>query len=604
MAYLAAHPLLAVVVPAALGLVVMAGGRRAVRALKWIAVAGPLATALVGIAWLGGDRAAAAVQVDWLAQGGAVVTAGVALDALSAVMLVVVGLVSACVVVFSIGYMAEEDGQARYFSVISLFVGAMALLVTATSLVTLFVAWEVMGACSYLLIGFWYRKPSAADAAMKAFLVTRIGDVGLLFGLALLWRETGTLVIADVLAAAPALGAGVVTAAAALLFAGAVGKSAQFPLHVWLPDAMEGPTPVSALIHAATMVAAGVFLIARMWGLFEVAETVRVAIAAIGAVTALFSAMVAITQTDIKKVLAYSTISQLGFMFVALGAGVWQAALFHLVTHAAFKALLFLGSGSVIHATHTQDVREMGGLARRMPVTAATWCAGALALAGVPPLAGFFSKDAVLHAALGHMPLAGWALALASVLTALYATRVTLLVFFGEPRHDGAPHESPLVMTLPLVALGIGAVGLGAAAGPLAVLWGGEAGLDATVAAISVVASALGIGAGVALYRRGPALDTRLAEKLGGTYVFIAEAYRIDALYDRAVARPVRALARWLADRLDRRGLDRAVEGLPSLAERAGRLVASLQTGETDLYVALMAIGLVALIGVALWMGV
>lgn len=604
MTYLAAHPLIAVIAPAAVGVLVMAGGRRSVGVLKWVAIGGPLTTALVGLAWLGGDRAAAAAQVDWLAQGDATITSGIALDALSAVMLVVVGLVSACVVLFSIGYMAEEDGQARYFSVISLFVGAMALLVTATSLVTLFVAWEVMGACSYLLIGFWYRKPAAADAAMKAFLVTRVGDVGLLFGLALLWRETGTLAIADVLGAVPVLGPGVVTAAAALLFAGAVGKSAQFPLHVWLPDAMEGPTPVSALIHAATMVAAGVFLVARMWGLFEAAETVRIAVGAIGAVTALFSAAVAITQTDIKKVLAYSTISQLGFMFVALGAGVWQAALFHLVTHAAFKALLFLGSGSVIHATHTQDIRAMGGLARRMPVTAATWCAGALALAGVPPLAGFFSKDAVLHAALGHLPLAGWALALASVLTALYATRVTLLVFFGAPRAEAVPHESPLVMTLPLAVLGIGAVALGAAAGPLAELWGGEAGLDATVAAISVAASVLGIGAGAWLYRGGPAFDTRLAEKLGASYAFVSAAYRIDPLYDRAIVRPVSAIARWLADRFDRRGLDRAVESLPSLAERAGRLVASLQTGETDLYVALMAIGLIALIGVAFWMGV
>ena len=356
--------------------------------------------------------------------------------------------------VFSVGYMAEDEGWNRYFALLALFTGSMSLLVIADSFVGLFIGWELVGACSYLLIGFWFRKPSAAAAATKAFLTTRVGDVGLLVGLAVLWWATGSLAYQEVVARIEPMPAGLLLAAAVCLAIGAMGKSAQFPLHAWLPDAMEGPTPVSALIHAATMVAAGVFLIVRVWPIFELAAGAREMVLVVGVISALGGSLIALVQRDIKKVLAYSTISQLGFMFAALGVGAWAAAFFHLMTHAAFKGLLFLASGSVIHGSGTQDLHEMGGLRAKMPVTFATWTVGALALAGIPGFAGFFSKDAVLDAVLRDAPLAGWALLAASALTAFYMARSTRLAFGGRPvRPDAHPHESPASMAAPLVAL-------------------------------------------------------------------------------------------------------------------------------------------------------
>jgi len=600
-----------VVVPVVVALVIAAAGRRPVRFTRWLALIGPALATFAGVqALLGAEPAghggaaaeATGVAADWLSAASGSIEIGLAIDPLAAVMLVVVGVVAGMVVIFSVGYMAEDRSQARYFALLSAFTAAMSMLVLSTSLVGLFVAWELVGACSYLLIGFWFTKPSAARAAIKAFLVTRIGDVGLLLALALLWRETGVLSIAGVLEAAPALAPATITTVALLLFVGAAGKSAQFPLHIWLPDAMEGPTPVSALIHAATMVAAGVFLLARTAPLFDLSETARLVVLIVGTVTALGAATVAVTQTDIKRVLAYSTISQLGFMFAALGAGAWVAAMFHLVTHAAFKSLLFLASGSVIHGSGTQDLHEMGGLGKAMPLTAVTWAIGVAALAGLPPLAGFFSKDAVIDAVWVHAPAAGVALFVASALTALYAARATRLAFTGEFRGSGHPHESPAVMTAPLVVLATAAVALGAASWWFADLFGGHAGLAVPIAVASTAIAVVAALAGWRLFGAGPAADERVAGALGGLWRAARSAYGIDALAMRA-AGGIERVSATIAERFDRRIVDGAVNGVAWLARRIGREFNELQSGEGQLYAALVGAGAVLLVSLALWLG-
>ena len=601
-------PLLAViVVPLAIAVVIAVSRGGTARVTRWLALGGPIVAAWAGIErLLGGGHSALESSgtqvVGWLLADGLSIRMGLTGDALAAVMLTVVGVVAAMVVVFSIGYMADDPAQPRYFALLSLFTAAMSGVVMASSLVGLFVAWELVGACSYLLIGFWYRRPSAARAAMKAFLVTRIGDVGLLVALALLWHETGTLDIATVLGSVDALGATTVTSVALLLFVGAMGKSAQFPLHIWLPDAMEGPTPVSALIHAATMVAAGVFLIVRMWPLFDASATARLVILVIGTITALGAAGAAVPQTDIKRVLAYSTISQLGFMFAALGAGAWVAAFFHLVTHAAFKSLLFLASGSVIHGSGTQDLREMGGLGRAMPVTAVTWVVGVAALSGLPPLAGFFSKDAVLHGVWTEAPVAAVALFVASALTAFYSFRATRLAFAGENRGAGHLHESPPVMTAPLVVLALLAAGLGAASGHFAEIFGGHGELSVPIAVASTAVAVVGALGGWFVYRSGPAADVRLAEMFGGLWRTLREGYRIDTL-GMAIASGTERGAAVAAERLDRRIVDGAVRGVAVVARSIGREFNELQSGEGQLYAALVAAGAVLLTSLALWLG-
>ncbi|MDO8914748.1 MAG: NADH-quinone oxidoreductase subunit L [Coriobacteriia bacterium] len=539
----------------------------------------------------------------WLVSGGVSIPLEFGIDPLAAVMLAVIGVVTLCVVVFSIGYMKGERGLVRYFGVIALFALAMVMLVTARSLVGLFVGWELVGACSYLLIGFWYEKPSAAEAARKAFIVTRVGDAGLLLGMALLWREAGSLDIATLLGRPESLGSGVLVAATLLLFAGAAGKSAQFPLHTWLPDAMEGPTPVSALIHAATMVAAGVFLVARMWPLFAAAPTTLSVVIAIGAFTALAAATVAMAQSDIKKVLAYSTISQLGFMFAALGAGAWVAALFHLVTHAAFKALLFLSSGSVIHGSGTQDLREMGGLSRKMPVTTVVWVVGGLALAGVPPLAGFFSKDAVIASVLHASPLAGVALVLASVLTGAYVARATRLAFFGEYRGTSHPHESPAVMTGPLLVLAVLAAVLGLAATAFGTFLGAEhEAISIPVAVVSVLAAGLGIAMGWIVWSRDAVAEQYFAPALRRVWEAARTGYGLDTLLDRVVVRPVAAVARLAYGFVDGVAIDGVVEGTASAASGLGGLLARLSNGEIGWYGTLMGLGTVLVIAATIWL--
>src|SRR6476661_254024 len=395
----------------------------------------------------------------WIPADNFVVNVGFVVDALTASLLIVVTTIGLLVHVYSIGYMSHDPGYWRFFAYLNLFMFSMLLLVLAGNFLVVFVAWELVGLSSYLLIGFWYRKRSAALAAKKAFIVNRVGDVGFILGIMLIFVSLGTLDIREVIARIGELDATTITLIALLVFAGAMGKSAQFPLHVWLPDAMEGPTPVSALIHAATMVNAGVYLVARTNPIFAYAPSALVVVAAIGIFTAILAASIAMTQTDIKRVLAYSTLSQLGYMFAALGVGAWTAAIFHLMTHGFFKGLLFLDSGSVIHAVHEeQDMRKMGGLSSKIPITYVTMLIGSLAIAGIPPLAGFFSKDEILGESLKNgFIVAG--------LTAFYMFRLMGLTFWGTFRGPKEVwdriHESVPTMTVPLILLAIPSVFLG-----------------------------------------------------------------------------------------------------------------------------------------------
>ena len=458
-----------------------AGMAIAALTLSFLFSCGALMTALA-------DPAAYAVaNFEWFDLGSGAVTLGWLLDPLTAFMCVMVTFVGTLIFIFSTGYMKEDANYKQFFCFLSLFAAAMLGLLVANSLLLLFVCWELVGLASYLLIGFWFHKPAAAAAAKKALITTRIGDLGFLIGMVWLYEAQGTLLLfndgAGLLEAASlhALSSTLVigglaasTATGLLLFCGAVGKSGQFPLHVWLPDAMEGPTPVSAMIHAATMVAAGVFLIARVFPLMAADQALTLVpvhaltvVAFIGAITALLGACIAVAQNDLKRVFAFSTVSQLGYMMLAIGVGSWVAAIFHLLTHAFFKALLFLGAGSVIHAAHhEQDIRQMGGLRPKMKITFLTFAVGMMALSGVPFLfSGFWSKEGILHAAhawpVSHLPLyIGLA---AVVLTAFYMTRLVVEVFFGQPRSAAAEHahESPASMTVPLVLLAIGTVALG-----------------------------------------------------------------------------------------------------------------------------------------------
>jgi NADH-quinone oxidoreductase subunit L len=415
----------------------------------------------------------------WYSAGPLHVNLGVRIDGLSAIMLVVVTTVSLLVQVYSTGYMAGDPGFSRYYAHMCLFTTSMLGLVLADNLFMMFIFWELVGLCSYLLIGFWYHKPSAAAAAKKAFIVTRIGDLGFLAAIFLIWTRTGTFDVTEIqhVALTGGVSSFVITWFALGIFAGAAGKSAQFPLHVWLPDAMEGPTPVSALIHAATMVAAGVYLVARFFPVFEVSADARHVVMWLGAITALVGATIALVQTDFKRVLAYSTISQLGYMILALGCFGYVAAIFHLFTHAFFKALLFLGSGSVNHSTNTFDMRKMGGLKKYMPYTYWTFVIGSLSLSGIFPLAGFWSKDEILLDA-WRENRAVWAIGAAvAFMTAFYMFRAIFLTFHGEYKggepvdhhdedshfhgHPAHPHESPWVMTLPLLILAIPAIAAG-----------------------------------------------------------------------------------------------------------------------------------------------
>jgi len=504
---------------------------------------------------------------------------GWVLDPLGAVMLVMVSLVGLLIFIYSLGYMAHDENFTRFFCFLSLFASAMLGLVIANSLLLLFICWEIVGLTSYLLIGFWYHKPSAAAAAKKAFITTRIGDLALLLGMVWLYSETGTLLfydggkgclehsaLATLAVQTTSLGLAVSTGIGLLIFCGAIGKSGQVPLHVWLPDAMEGPTPVSALIHAATMVAAGVFLVARVYPLMAaqpggggVPGALKV-VTWVGAITAIFAASIAVAQTDIKRILAYSTVSQLGFMMLGLGAGGVAVGMFHLITHAFFKALLFLGAGSVIHGCQDeQDIRRMGGLRTRMPVTFATYTVGMLALSGFPLFfSGFWSKEAILHSALGWIGLAPFYLGvIAALLTAFYMTRQVCYVFFGSSRssRQGEAHESPPVMTIPLLVLAIFSV-LAGFIGTPAWPWfqGFVSGQPATghlgrlfepeVLRLMLLSSAIvfaGLGLGWWLYGRTPVRTADDPDALEGlqpeVFALLKRKYFLDEIYEASVIR-------------------------------------------------------------------
>jgi NADH-quinone oxidoreductase subunit L len=570
----------------------------------------------------------------WAPAGGdAVFTMGYYIDPAATAMLVMVTITSTCIHLFSLGYMAHDERQSRFFSFISLFTAAMLLMVIASNLLLFFMAWELMGLCSYLLIGFWYDKVYAdprqitpRQAAIKAFITTRVGDVLFMVGLAYLWTQAGSLdfgsgegqifnpeFLARIGSTTNVLGISVATGIALLLFAGTVGKSAQFPLHVWLPDAMEGPTPVSALIHAATMVAAGVFLVGRTYPIFVASGALPV-VAFIGAFTALFAALIAVAQFDIKRILAYSTLSQLGFMVAALGIGGWVAAMFHLLMHAFFKALLFLGSGSVIHGMEatvghdsntSQDIRNMGNLRRYMPTTWLTYMAGYLALAGFPLFSGFWSKDEILADAFRNNLIVWLVLTIAAFLTAFYMTRQVWVVFFGnfrghsprmathpsEPKavehpHEHAdehahgnhdPHESPWTMTLPLIVLAVFAVlgGFVNVIGGLSSFFGREAeAFNFVTAGIATVLALAGIGLSWSLYRNAfaTAMDLDPLERMmPGVFRVLNRKFYFDEIYGGTFGKLSYGLA-WGWNLFDRYVLDGILRLTAAITVFFGRL--------------------------------
>src|SRR5579862_4898895 len=623
--------------------------------------------------WSHGMAVRETVNFTWIQVGAAPVDLGWVLDPLAAVMLVMVSFVGLLIFIYSTGYMAHDENFTRFFCFLSLFAGAMLGVVIANSLLLLFMCWELVGLTSYLLIGFWYQKPSAAAAAKKAFLTTRVGDVFFLLGIVWMFSQTGTLLfynngggalepdaIAGMLAAKAGLGLSAATAIGLLIFAGAAGKSGQLPLHVWLPDAMEGPTPVSALIHAATMVAAGVYLVARVYPLMAAGGTLSqggavagstttalTVVTWVGASTAVFAALIAVAQNDIKRILAYSTVSQLGYMMAGLGMGGVAVGMFHLITHAFFKALLFMGAGSVIHGCHEeQDIRHMGGLRAYMPLTFATYGVGMLALCGFPIFfSGFWSKDAILESAHGwpisHAPY--YMLIFGAVLTAFYMTRQVSYVFFGDYRGHGHAHESPRVMTTPLAILAAFAIALGILGTP-AWPWFGSflenqaAGFDLHAFAepawlmlllTSCIIVAVGIGFGWAIYGNRspePSAPDALQARMPGIWTVLANKFYIDELYGATV---IAFYAWWarVADWFDRFVWGGAVRGVSYLfrlwaklnrfldanvvdgtfdkgceeLSNGGGLLAGIQSGVVQNYLRILALAVVALVLILFW---
>jgi NADH-quinone oxidoreductase subunit L len=577
---------------------------------------------------------------DWMPVGNLSVEAALQVDQLSLVMLLVVTGVGSLIHIFSVGYMRSDPGYARYFAYLNLFVAFMLTLVLGANLPILFIGWEGVGLCSYLLIGFWYGDKANADAGKKAFIVNRIGDFGALVAMFITWNALGTLSFAGIAERAPELlvpGGATVTAITLLLFLGATGKSAQIPLYTWLPDAMAGPTPVSALIHAATMVTAGVYLVARTNVLFAMAPTAQMVVAGVGALTALFAATIGLRQYDIKKVLAYSTVSQLGYMFLGVGTGAYVAGVFHLVTHAFFKALLFLGSGSVIHAMHhayhathshedAQDMRNMGGLRRHLPWTFALMGFATLAIAGIPPLSGFFSKDEILAFAFSRgetqpVWLVFWAMGvLAALLTAFYMARLMAMTFFGENRTGTKErehlHEAPWIMTGPLVMLGVLSV-VGGLINLPAFVPGPHHGLDhwlepviapskafLTVAlphgsteylliglAVAIGVAGLAWGMRATLARPIPTAHDAAPER--GVWKLLHRKWYVDELYDEFVVSPLVRLSRavlWKG--VDQGVIDGAgVNGSAWISRQLGALGGRLQTGQLGIYVILFVLG-------------
>src|ERR671914_742043 len=542
----------------------------------------------------------------WFAfeQSGLELEFGMNYDFLTGVMFLVVTIVSLLVQIYSTGYMHDDKRYTWFFAALSLFTASMLLLVIANNLLLMLVGWEGVGVCSYFLIGHYWEEKEYSSAAIKAFITTRIGDVGFLFGIFVLFIAGHTFNVIELNHAAEEgeLHGTILTVGALLLFCGAVGKSAQFPLHVWLPDAMAGPTPVSALIHAATMVAAGVYLVARLFAVFAPSPTALTYVAFTGGITMLIAALLALVQEDIKRVLAYSTVSQLGYMMAALGLGPagHTAAMFHLFTHAFFKALLFLGAGSVIHAVHSNNMSDMGGLRKPMPVTFWTFVIGSAALAGIPPLAGFWSKDEIIAEAFttGHYVV--WTAAIiTALLTAFYMTRAISMTFLGTYRGHGHPHESPRIMTVPLVILAALAATAGFFGAPFVdggfrslVRFGEEAHLvefDFALAGLSVALALVGITAGWFMYRRFRERDP--LRRLGPLYTFLDNKYYLDDIYLKGIVRPIQyAVARavyWTNQRI----LDGVVNGFGRLTRLLGRATDATDRTVVDGAVNRVAIG-------------
>jgi NADH-quinone oxidoreductase subunit L len=607
------------------------------------------------------ERAIEQTLYTWIASGDFVLDLALRVDPLSAVMILVVTGIGSLIHIYSTAYMHDEaDSEyARYFSYLNLFAAFMLVLVLGSNFLVLFVGWEGVGLCSYLLIGFWFKKPSAIDAGKKAFVVNRIGDYAFILGMLLLFARFGTLdfqqLAGMVAGIPPEVGVfGVMSIASLLLFVGATGKSAQIPLHVWLPDAMEGPTPVSALIHAATMVTAGVYMIGRNAVLFSHAPEALMIVAVVGALTALMAATIGLVQNDMKRVLAYSTVSQLGLMFLAMGVGAFGAGIFHLYTHAFFKALLFLGAGAVIHALHgEQDIRNMGGLKRDLPITYWTFLIGALAIAGVPLLSGFFSKDELLFEAFreGHTVL--WLIgAMASLMTAAYMFRLVFLTFHGERRHDapapahqledesgaqahhdahgaGAqPHDAPPAMAFALIVLALGSVLAGyvgvphalgghnqlaawlapsfAAPGAIAegvhVVTEAEAALEFTLMGVSTAIAFGGIGIAVLIWLRRPQIAASLAMRYPGLHRLLLNKYFVDEAYAAAVVQPMRVGSeRMLWRGFDVRVIDGAVNGAGAVVAGSAGVLRLIQTGSVRTYAGSMLIGVVLILSFYLW---
>lgn len=541
----------------------------------------------------------------WLEWPGFAISFGLQVDPLSAMMLVVVSLVSTLVQVYSLGYMAGDGHYSRYYANLSLFTAAMLTLVMADNYLLLLMAWEIVGLCSYLLIGHYFQNSGVPQAANKAFLTTRVGDIGLIIALAALFAGTGTFSFSEVFALAESGGIAQSTLVWITigLFLGAAGKSAQLPFQVWLPDAMAGPTPVSALIHAATMVAAGVYLIARSLPLYLAVPEVMQLIAWVGGLTALLAAAVGLVVHDIKKVLAYSTISQLGYMMLGLGVGAYYPGVFHLMTHAFFKALLFLAAGSVIHAVHTQDMRRMGGLAKRLPYTSAAFLIGALALAGVYPFAGFYSKDSILAEVYlsGHRVLF-WLGILAAVITAFYITRAVVLTFWHRPRSEAAAqaHESGPVMTVPLVilsllALSAGWLGAEFAGNLLPRFLGSEVhhtdAVHRMVTLVASLAAMLGIGSALAFYHFRWFDPQRMAQRFSRLHRILQQAYGFDALYMRVFVQGTISLSEQVS-RFDLNVIDKFVNWVGSATRSLAMGIAKLDRVLIDGFVVGMGTGL------------
>jgi len=585
------------------------------------------------------DRLFVQVLFPWVQAGTFQAKAAFQLDPLSAVMILVVTGVGFLIHVYSVGYMSHEKAFARYFVYLNLFTFAMLLLVLGSNFLVMFVGWEGVGLCSYLLIGYWYEKKSAADAGKKAFVVNRVGDFGFLVAIFLIFWTFGSVDYTEVFARIPVLSesgvltTGIATAITLLLFVGATGKSAQIPLYVWLPDAMEGPTPVSALIHAATMVTAGVYMVARTSALYLLAPTSMAVVAVVGAATAIFSATIGITQNDIKRVLAYSTVSQLGYMFLACGVGAFTAGIFHLMTHAFFKALLFLGSGSVIHAlSGEQDMRKMGALRKRLPVTFTTMFVATLAISGIPGLSGFFSKDEILWKSFssgqGHVGL--WLVGtVAAGITAFYMFRLVFLTFYGDSRMDPDVekhvHESPYSMTVPLMLLAVlsvagGWIGIPEALGGhnyfeawLAPVFGsGTEGaahggghhsltLEYLLMAGSVGVALCGIGLAWYLYRSRPSMPKEIAGRVPGLYDVVLNKYYVDEIYDAAIVRRIVSGSLWLWEAFDATFIDGIVNGVGALVQGAGERARRLQTGVVGNYALSLLLGAVILVGFLIW---